>query len=124
MLSEATVFATIAVKDLNAAKVFYGSMLGLLQIDENLGGITYQSGAGKLFIYQATTAGTNQATSASWEVQDIEGVVAELKSKGISFEQYDIPGATREGDILIMGLLKAAWFKDLDGNILSVGNAQ
>lgn len=122
MLSEGTVFATIAVKDLKAAKNFYGEKLGLKQIDDNPAGVTYQSGSGKLFIYQAPTAGTNQATCAAWGVGDVEATIAELKAKGITFEHYDLPGATHEGDVHVMGQLKAAWFKDPDGNILSVGN--
>jgi catechol 2,3-dioxygenase-like lactoylglutathione lyase family enzyme len=123
MLSEGNVFAILAVKDLGVAKQFYGDKLGLKQVDENPGGVSYQSGTGKLFVYQAPTAGTNQATSASWEVSDVEAVVAELKGKGLVFEHYDMPGGIIEGDVHIMGGMKAAWFKDPDGNILSVGSA-
>ena len=122
MLGKFNVFATVAVSDINNAKEFYGQILGLEQTDENPGGVTYQSGTGKIFVYQSPTAGKNESTSASWEVENIEDVVEELKSKGISFEQYDFPGGTREGDVHIMGGMKAAWFKDPDGNILSLGS--
>lgn len=123
MLAEGRVFATVAVNDLAAAKQFYGETLGLELSDENPGGVTYTSGGGKLFVYQAPTAGTNQATSASWDVDNIEAVVEELRGKGIVFEQYDIPGAEKQGDISIMGGMKAVWFKDPSGNILAVGSA-
>lgn len=122
MLSEGKVFATLAVSDIEKAKEFYGSTLGLSQVDENPGGIAYESGGGRLFVYAAPTAGTNQATSASWQVDDIQKVVEELKSKGIVFEHYDMPGGTREGDVHIMGGMKAAWFKDQDGNILNISS--
>ena len=123
MLSESKVTATIAVKDLAKAKEFYGTTLGLKQTDENPGGVTYASGGSELFVYPSSSAGTNQATYAAWEVQNIESVVEGLKGKGVSFLQYDdIPGTTREGDIHVMGPMKAAWFKDPDGNILSVDN--
>lgn len=122
MLNEGTVIATIAVSDIVAAKDFYGGTLGLTMTDENPGGLTYTSGAGKLFVYQAPTAGTNQATSAAWDVDDAAAVVADLKAKGITFEHYDMPGVTREDDIHFMGPYKSAWFKDPDGNILSVGS--
>jgi catechol 2,3-dioxygenase-like lactoylglutathione lyase family enzyme len=123
MLNEGTVQANVAVKDIATAKQFYGEKLGLKQVDENPGGVAYQSGTGLLFVYQSSpTAGTNQATSAYWEVADIEAAVADLKSKDITFENYDMPGATAEGDIHIMGPMKIAWFKDPDGNILAVGN--
>jgi catechol 2,3-dioxygenase-like lactoylglutathione lyase family enzyme len=122
MLSDSTVIATIAVKDINDAKKFYGDKLGLKQVDENPGGVTYQSGSGKLFVYPAPTAGSGQATCAFWDVDDAEAVVKELADKGISFEHYDMPGGTREGDLHIMGPMKAAWFKDPDGNILGLGS--
>ena len=121
MLNEGNVFATLAVKDIVAGKKFYGETLGLKQTDENPGGVTYTSGAGKIFIYPAPTAGSGQATCAYWEVNDMEKVVEELKGKGISFEHYDLPGASRDGDIHVMGSIKAAWFKDPDGNILGLG---
>lgn len=122
MFAQGNVFAIVAVKDIDIAKQFYGGKLGLNQVDENPGGVMYQSGNGRLFVYQAPTAGTNQATSAAWEVDNIEQVVEELKGKGIGFEHYDIPGAVQQGDVSVMGGMKAAWFRDPDGNILSVGN--
>ena len=64
---------------------------------------------------------TNQATAATWEVDDeLEGVVESLKSKGVTFEHYDMPGVTRDGDVHVTGKSRAAWFKDPDGNILAV----
>jgi catechol 2,3-dioxygenase-like lactoylglutathione lyase family enzyme len=82
----------------------------------------YESGTGKLFIYESNTAGTNEATCAAWDVDDVESVVEELQSKGVEFENYDIPGAEVSGYIYTMGSQKAAWFRDPDGNILSVGS--
>lgn len=123
MLKDANVMATLAVKDLNVGKKFYGETLGLNQVDENPGGVTYQCGTGKLFVYQSDTAGSGQATSTSWEVSDIKGTVEELIQKGITFEHYDMPGVKLEGDIHIMGPMKAAWFKDPDGNILNLNES-
>jgi catechol-2,3-dioxygenase len=120
MLEQATVAATVAVHDLALAREFYEDLLGLTELDENPGGVTYGSGDGKLFVYQSEYAGTNKATAASWSVVDIDAVVEDLKSRGVIFEQYDMPGMTREGDIHMMGTMKAAWFKDPSGNILNV----
>ncbi|MBC7942912.1 VOC family protein [Candidatus Saccharibacteria bacterium] len=122
MLTDATVFATIAVSDLTEAKEFYGGALGLLQVDENMGGITYESGGGRLFIYQSLTAGTNEATCAAWKVADVETTIDGLKAHDVEFEHFDIPGVVYEGDVAVMGSMQAAWFKDPDGNILSIGN--
>jgi hypothetical protein len=76
-----------------------------------------------LFVYESRYAGTNQATSATWVVDDAEEVVRALKAKGVSFEHYDLPGLTRQGDLHVAGSFKGAWFKDPDGNILHVLSA-
>ena len=124
MLSDKTVVATIAVKDLEAAKKFYETTLGLKASgDEDPGGIMYKSGPSYLFVYKSDYAATNKATAASWGVgDDIESVVSQLEAKGVKFEKYDMPNARREGAVHIMGQLKAAWFKDPDGNILNIAN--
>ncbi len=123
MLAQKDVTATIAVKDLEPAKKFYGDTLGLSKVESQDGGaITYQSGNSKVFVYKSDFAGTNQATAMTWVVgkNDLEPLVSSLKSKGVSFEHYDMPGITRDGDIHVSGEMKAAWFKDPDGNILSL----
>ena len=122
MLSDSPITPTIAVKDIEAAKKFYAETLGLKQVNENMGGVTYQCGNTQLFVYSSQFAGTNQATYVVWIVDDVDTEVADLKSKGISFERYELPGTTWEGDVASMGTMKAAWFKDPDGNILSLGN--
>ncbi len=123
MLGSHTVYAILGVKDLEEAREFYEQKLGLTKIDENPGGITYKSGETKVFVYPSEYAGTNQSNAAWWEVDDIESVVEDLKGRGITFEHYDMEGVTREGDIHIMGPMKAAWFKDPTGNILYLGSA-
>jgi catechol 2,3-dioxygenase-like lactoylglutathione lyase family enzyme len=116
--------AMIAVKDREKAKAFYSGVLGLVSDEENMGGVSYRCGDGQLFVYEAPgSAGTSQATSANWYVDDIESVVSGLKAKGVMFEHYDIPEATYDGDVAIIGPMKVAWFKDPDGNILGLSNS-
>src|SRR5688572_8452951 len=124
MLGDNDVAATIAVKDMATAKRFYEGTLGLKPGEmESPDGILYKSGNSMVLVYPSAYAGTNQATAASWMVNDLEEVVKDLKAKGVSFEQYDnLPGTTREGDIHMMGDMKAVWFKDPDGNILNVAS--
>lgn len=124
MLGDKTAMATIAVKDMAAAKKFYEDTLGLAKMKEDPSGTYYKSGAGGVFVYPSQFAGTNKATYAAWGVgDDLDKIVADLKAKGVTFEQYDnIPGVTRVGDIHTMGDMKAVWFKDPDGNILNLVN--
>lgn len=83
--------------------------------------IIFRSGNSMINVYRSKYAGTNQATALTWVVGDeVESVVQALKAKGISFEHYDMPDITREGDVHIGGNMKVAWFKDPDGNILNI----
>lgn len=122
MLENNNALATIAVKDINAAKRFYEGALGLKPDPASEPGVlSYKSGNTPLLVYQSQFAGTNKATAATWVVgEDLEGVVQELKGKGVAFEKYDLPNVTRKGDVHLTGKTKAAWFKDPDGNILAI----
>ena len=121
MLGKNDAIATCAVRDIEKAKKFYEGKLGLTpQPTQEEGVLSYQSGKSSLLVYQSQYAGTNKATAATWAVDDLEAMVQTLKSKGIRFEHYDLPGTTRNGDIHGSGRTKAAWFKDPDGNILAL----
>ena len=122
MLADKEATATVAVKDLDRAKKFYEGTLGLRQVaDEGGEAVVYQTGQSKLLVYRSEYAGTNKATSAGFVVgNDIEGEVQTLKGKGVHFEHYDLPGMKRQGDVHVADGMKAAWFKDPDGNILSM----
>ena len=121
MFNDNDAMATIAVKNLKAAKKFYEGGLGFKAVHaEGEEAITYKSGKSQLLVYRSQFAATNKATAATWLVPDVESVVKELTAKGIAFEHYDFPGMTRKGDVHIAGNLKNAWFKDPDGNILAI----
>lgn len=121
MLGGFEVITNIAVKDMTESKKFYGETLGLSVVDENDYGITYRSGSGRLFVYQAPTAGTGQATCATWQLKDgINDVVAKLEERSIRFEHYEFPGVEYEGSVHVMGGTKSAWFRDPSGNILGL----
>jgi catechol 2,3-dioxygenase-like lactoylglutathione lyase family enzyme len=124
MLNDANAVATVAVKDIDVAAEFYRDTLGLPQVDADGDEvITLRSGTSTINVYCSDYAGTNKATAVTWTVgEDIERVVRDLKAKGVIFEHYDMPNSTRQGDIHVFGDVKAAWFKDPDGNILNIIN--
>jgi catechol 2,3-dioxygenase-like lactoylglutathione lyase family enzyme len=123
MLGDKDAIATIAVKSVEVARRFYEDKLGLKEEpSEEPGVLVCKSGNSVIFIYESKYAGTNKATSATWAVDDVQTVVQALKSKGVVFEHYEFPNTTREGDVHVSGKTKAAWFKDPDGNILSLVN--
>ena len=123
MLGDTDIVASIAVKDLKVASRFYENVLGLKRVAaEGEEVIVYASGKSRLFVYRSQYAGTNKATAAYWVVNDVDGIVKALRARGVRFEHYDLPGLTREGDVHAGGKVRTAWFKDPDGNILSVVN--
>jgi catechol 2,3-dioxygenase-like lactoylglutathione lyase family enzyme len=123
MLRNESAIPTIAVKDLARARKFYQDTLGLTPVGgESDEVVVFKSGDSIINVYRSQYAGTNEATAMTWSVVDVDATVAELKDKGVRFEHYDMPQMKREGDIHIAGDIRAAWFKDPDGNILSIVN--
>ncbi|MFL6741770.1 MAG: VOC family protein [Sphingomicrobium sp.] len=122
MLGKADATPMIAVKDLDRARRFYEETLGLKTKDEWGGeGATLKSGDTLINVYRSEFAGTNKATALTFQVDDLDKEVSELKDKGIFFEHYDLPGLKPSGDCYVSeGGFKTAWFKDPDGNILSL----
>lgn len=124
MLGTRNAVANLAVSDIDRARDFYTGTLGLKQVDnegEEL--IVLKSGDSSINVYRSEFAGSNEATAVTWEVDDIDAEVADLKRKGVAFEHYDLPGLKAEGDLHVADDYKIAWFKDPDGNILNIVGA-
>jgi catechol 2,3-dioxygenase-like lactoylglutathione lyase family enzyme len=145
MLAQHNAAINIAVKDLAAARRFYEEVLCLSPAnpkpatpDQSKASlVVYSAGATSLYVYVSEFAGTNKATACTWSVgAELEPIVSDLKSKGVVFEHYaNLPGVSLEGDIHVFGAQPAepgrpahagehriVWFKDPDGNILSLIN--
>ena len=122
MLTNNAVMATIAVRNIALAKNFYGETLGLEQNGaEGDTVVSYKCGNTSLLVYQSEFAGTNKATAATWSIADgLEQLVKQLRDKGVAFEHYTMPDLQLAGDIHVAAHMKIAWFKDPDGNILSM----
>lgn len=121
MLSNKDAVANVAVKDLDVATDFYRNTLGLKPVhQEGKELVVFQSGHSSINVYRSEYAGTNKTTAVTWTVDSVEDEVKALRSKGVVFEHYDMPGMTRKGDVHVGGDMKVAWFKDPDGNILNV----
>ena len=121
MLGKADATPMLAVKDLDRARRFYEEQLGL-DAKTAMGGevLEVRSGDTVVNVYRSEFAGTNKATALTFDVDDIDQEVRALRDKGIFFEQYDMPRLERQGDIYVAEGMKTAWFKDPDGNILSL----
>ena len=120
MLKTAPIRAYIPARDIARARKFYEQVVGLTPKEEYAGGVIYECGGTEVFMYPTKNAGTSQASQAYWQVEDVEAEVAELKSRGVVFEQYNMPGIEMRNSIAVAGGAKTAWFKDTEGNILAV----
>jgi len=121
MLKDREPVATVAVRDLETAKPFYRDLLGLDLVNEDSEVLSFRAGGRSLFVYRSDFAGTNHATAVTWEVGDqVDDIVRQLAERGVTFEHYDLPMLTLEGDVHAADGFKIAWFKDPDGNIHSV----
>ena len=106
-----------AASDLGRARQWYEERLGLTPEHEDPGGVWYRfAGETWLYLYATPAAGTAQNTIAGWEVKDIETVMAELRDRGVVFEQYDLGDVQMVDGLADFGAAKAAWFKDSEGN--------
>ena len=120
MLAKASVTPMLAVRDIDRARDFYRK-LGFDSREEMGGDIaTLTGGESDITLYRSQYAGTNKATALTFEVADIEAEVDELRGSGIGFEHYDVDGLVADGDIYVGEGMRTAWFKDPDGNILSL----
>jgi predicted enzyme related to lactoylglutathione lyase len=121
MLKNAAIVPYIPVSDLARARKFYEEKVGLSPREQYAGGVIYDCGDGSwVFMYPSAGAGTSKASTAFWAVDDVESEVAELKARGVVFEEYDMPGIKTVNGIATGGGAKTAWFKDSEGNILAV----
>ena len=120
MLTNAPIRAYLPASNLPRARKFYEQLIGLHPKEEYAGGVIYECGGAEVFLYPTPNAGTSKASQAYWQVTDVEAEVADLKSRGVKFEDYNMPGINTTNSIATGGGAKTAWFKDTEGNILAV----
>lgn len=129
MLRDGQVATRLPAQDLERARAFYAEKLGLQPVEERPGGLRYECGGGRFSLFESAGAASGDHTQMAWEVADIEAVVEHLRSRGVVFEEVDVPGlrtvdgiAYVEGNYPSAGVGEgAAWFRDSEGNLLGIG---
>ncbi|MEU6771959.1 VOC family protein [Streptomyces sp. NPDC046759] len=130
LLSRARVATRLPAGDLERARRFYADKLGLEPVDERPGGLLYRCGGSDFVVFRSTGTSPGTFTQMAFEVDDLDAVVAELRRRGVTFEEVDVPGLrTRDGIAEIDGNYpskgargeRGAWFRDSEGNLLGVG---
>ncbi len=121
MLSDGQAAATLAVSDLDRARKYYSDTLGFTVQMESEGGLLLSAGQGTaIFVYPSQFAGTNKATAVSFNVEDFDGTIADLRERGVTFIDYDFPGLKTENGVAQTPEGPGAWFSDPDGNLIAV----
>lgn len=132
MLEQGEVATRLPAQDLERARAFYAEKLGLEPVEERPGGLRYRCGNSYFVLFASAGSASGTHTQMGWEVADIEAVVAELRGRGVEFEEYDLPGlktvngiATVAGNYPSKGGVgeKGAWFRDSEGNLVGIGQA-
>jgi catechol 2,3-dioxygenase-like lactoylglutathione lyase family enzyme len=132
MLENAKVATRLPAQDLERARAFYAERLGLEPAEERPGGLLYRCGNTEFALFESAGAPSGEHTQMAFEVEDIEATVEQLRGRGVTFEEYDVPGLTTvnsiaeiEGNYPSKGGKgeRAAWFRDSEGNMLGAGQA-
>jgi len=124
MLAHSEVHANVPAADLKRARAFYVDKLGLSPIAEDEQTIRFSTPSGSWFqVYETSSAGTGKHTIAQWDVDDLPAVVQKLSEVGVTFEHYDMPGVTWDGEIADVGGQRTAWFTDSEGNVMGLFEA-
>ena len=122
MLAEYPIHAALPATDLERAKRFYTDKLGLIPESEGPDGLFYRCGGTTRFLVfpsGGTASGTH--TQMTWNTPDIEATVADLKARGVVFEEYDLPEVKTINGVATLGESKGTWFYDSEGNLLALG---
>jgi catechol 2,3-dioxygenase-like lactoylglutathione lyase family enzyme len=130
VLEDGDVATRLPAQDLERARAFYSEKLGLEPSEERPGGLKYHGRTGTFVLFQSTGAASGDHTQMAWTVDDIEATVAELRRRGVVFEEYDLPGMKTVGGITeVEGNYpsqggkgeRGVWFHDSEGNLLGIG---
>ncbi len=113
--------ATLPATDIDRARTFYQGLGFEVGGSGDDGSSRIQVGETWIMLYPSAFAGTNQATAAGIGVDDVPAAVADLRSRGVQFEEYDFGEMkTVDGIITMPNGQKGAWFKDTEGNIIGL----
>ena len=129
MLNNGRTATRLPAQDLERARRFYAEKLGLEPVEERPGGLRYEGASGRFALFASAGRASGDHTQMAFEVDDLDAVVAELRRRGVVFEDVDVPGLrTVDGIAVVEGNYpsagtgeRAAWFRDSEGNLLGLG---
>lgn len=124
MFENASCFAVLPASDLARARAFWHETFGIDPVDDGFDeedAEMFDIGGARVLVYETQFAGTAQNTALGIDSADFDRDVAELKSKGVQFNEYDLPGVKTVDGVVELGGTRTAWFNDSEGNIIALG---
>jgi catechol 2,3-dioxygenase-like lactoylglutathione lyase family enzyme len=125
MFENASCFAVLPASDLARARSFWHDTFGIDPVDDGFeeGAEMFEIAGTRVLIYETQFAGTAQNTALGIDSDDFDRDMADLKAKGVEFNEYDLPGVTTVDGVVEMGGMRTAWFNDSEGNIIALGES-
>ena len=120
MFENSVAMAVLPASDLERARRFWSDVFGLTPVRSDMGGDFYVVGGLPVLVYETQFAGTAQNTSFGLFTDDLDRDMAALREKGVTFNDYDLPGLKTENGVVDMDGERGAWFNDSEGNIISI----
>jgi catechol 2,3-dioxygenase-like lactoylglutathione lyase family enzyme len=128
-LANGQAITKLPAQDLDRARAFYRDRLGLTPVEEREGGLRYRCAAGEFHVFLSAGSASGESTQLGFEVEDIDAVVADLRARGVVFEEIDVPGfEVVDGITKVQGNYpskgtgeRGVWFRDSEGNLLALG---
>lgn len=120
MLADNPIQPVLLVTDLEVAREFYAEKVGLPVLEEDEHRLVVRCGPGSLTLSLSTVGSSDEQTKAAWSVQDLDSELSELRSRGVSIEEYDSDDLRTSDGIADVGFARAAWIVDPFGNALSM----
>lgn len=114
-------YAKLPAQDVERARAFYAEKLGLVPYGERHGHLYYRAGSASFMLFPSSGAPSGSHDQLGLVVEDLHAVVDVLRERGVCFESYPPPpGAIVNDGVMDAGFVKAAWFRDSEGNLLSL----
>ncbi|KQZ07545.1 glyoxalase/bleomycin resistance/dioxygenase family protein [Agromyces fucosus] len=121
MFESARAYSVLPASDLERAVRYWKDTFDLDPVMTDETGVLFEVAGGRVLVYETQFAGTARNTAFGIDTDDLDAAMSELRSRGVEFADYDMPGLTTVDGVAEMDGMRSAWFTDSEGNIIAIG---
>ncbi|SIO19268.1 VOC family protein [Agromyces cerinus] len=121
MFESARAYSILPASDLERAVRYWKDTFDLDPVMTDETGVLFEVGGARVLVYETQFAGTAQNTAFGIDTDDLDAAMTELRSRGVAFADYDMPGLKTVDGIADLDGERSAWFTDSEGNIIAIG---